>query len=102
MPRTAAERGLLDPFGTTILDDPGQYLRAREAEAMWTHAGPDTFPNGCMIAEVEVDPETGVVKIDRVCSVDDACVAINPLWPPPRARVDTVQDRPESIRRPIP
>jgi Molybdopterin-binding domain of aldehyde dehydrogenase len=46
---------------------------------MWTHAGPDTFPNGCMIAEVEVDPETGVVKIDRVCSVDDACVAINPL-----------------------
>ena len=46
---------------------------------MWTHAGPDTFPNGCMIAEVEVDPETGVVKIDRVCSVDDAGVAINPL-----------------------
>ena len=38
---------------------------------MWTHAGPDTFPNGCMIAEIEVDPETGVVKIDRVCSVDD-------------------------------
>jgi aerobic carbon-monoxide dehydrogenase large subunit len=36
-------------------------------------------PNGCMIAEVEVDPETGVVKIDRVCSVDDAGVAINPL-----------------------
>jgi Molybdopterin-binding domain of aldehyde dehydrogenase len=55
--------------------DPGQYLRAREAEAMWTHAGPDTFPNGCMIAEVEVDPETGVVKIDRICSVDHAGLA---------------------------
>ena len=46
---------------------------------MWTHAGPDTFPNGCMIAEVEVDPETGVVKIDRICSVDHAGVSINPL-----------------------
>jgi carbon-monoxide dehydrogenase large subunit len=40
---------------------------------------PMPSPNGCMIAEVEVDPETGVVKIDRVCSVDDAGVAINPL-----------------------
>ena len=24
-----------------------------------------TFPNGCHIAEVEVDPETGNVRVDR-------------------------------------
>jgi carbon-monoxide dehydrogenase large subunit len=44
-----------------------------------THDGPNTFPNGCMIAEIEVDPETGVIRIDRISSVDDAGTAINPL-----------------------
>ncbi len=38
-----------------------------------------TFPNGCMIAEVEVDPETGVITVDRLCTVDDAGTVINPL-----------------------
>ena len=38
-----------------------------------------TFPNGCMIAEVEVDTETGAVKVDRLCAVDDAGVVVNPL-----------------------
>ena len=26
------------------------------------HPGPNTFPNGCMICEVEVDPETGACR----------------------------------------
>jgi carbon-monoxide dehydrogenase large subunit len=30
-----------------------------------------TFPSGCHIAEAEVDPETGVVTIDRYVAVDD-------------------------------
>jgi carbon-monoxide dehydrogenase large subunit len=38
-----------------------------------------TFPNGCMIAEVEVDPETGCVTVDRISCVDDSGVVINPL-----------------------
>ncbi|MGI9452383.1 MAG: xanthine dehydrogenase family protein molybdopterin-binding subunit, partial [Geminicoccaceae bacterium] len=38
-----------------------------------------TFPNGCHIAEVEVDPETGVVTIDRYTAVDDFGVVVNPM-----------------------
>ncbi len=39
----------------------------------------DTFPNGCHICEVEVDPETGVVKLDRYAVVDDVGTVMNPL-----------------------
>jgi carbon-monoxide dehydrogenase large subunit len=38
-----------------------------------------TFPNGCHVAEVEVDPETGVVALDRYTAVDDFGTLINPL-----------------------
>lgn len=38
-----------------------------------------TFPNGCHIAEVEVEPETGVVRIVRYTVVDDFGVVVNPL-----------------------
>lgn len=38
-----------------------------------------TFPNGCHIAEVEVDPETGVVRVVNYTVVDDFGVVINPL-----------------------
>jgi carbon-monoxide dehydrogenase large subunit len=38
-----------------------------------------TFPNGCHVAEVEVDPETGVIEIPRYLVVDDVGQAINPL-----------------------
>jgi carbon-monoxide dehydrogenase large subunit len=48
-------------------------------DSVGTHPGPDTFPNGCIIAEVEIDPETGVIRIDRLYSVDDAGRAVNPL-----------------------
>jgi carbon-monoxide dehydrogenase large subunit len=44
-----------------------------------SHPGPPTFPNGCMICEVEVDTDTGAVEVVRVSSVDDAGVIINPL-----------------------
>ena len=38
----------------------------------------DTFPNGCHICEVEVDPETGDVTPDRYFVVDDVGTVINP------------------------
>ncbi len=38
-----------------------------------------TFPNGCHIAEVEIDPETGAVAIERYTAVDDYGRLINPL-----------------------
>jgi carbon-monoxide dehydrogenase large subunit len=49
-------------------------------EAGGTYAGdPPNHPNGCHICELEVDPETGVVAIDRYHVVDDAGTLINPL-----------------------
>jgi carbon-monoxide dehydrogenase large subunit len=36
-----------------------------------------TYPNGCHIAEVEVDPETGATEVVSYCAVDDIGVVIN-------------------------
>jgi carbon-monoxide dehydrogenase large subunit len=37
------------------------------------------FPNGVHVCEVEVDPETGQVRIDRYAVIDDVGRALNPL-----------------------
>jgi carbon-monoxide dehydrogenase large subunit len=39
---------------------------------------PSTFPNGCHIAEVEIEPETGEVEIVSYLACDDAGNLINP------------------------
>ena len=41
--------------------------------------GAPNYPNGCQVCEVEVDPETGAVRIDRFVAVDDLGMIINPL-----------------------
>ena len=41
--------------------------------------GAPNYPNGCQVCEVEVDPETGSVQIDRLAAVDDLGLIINPL-----------------------
>ena len=38
-----------------------------------------TFPNGCHAAEVEVDPDTGVVTLLRYVAIDDFGVIVNPM-----------------------
>jgi carbon-monoxide dehydrogenase large subunit len=38
-----------------------------------------TFPNGCHIAEVEIDPETGVVSVIKYVVMDDVGKAVNPM-----------------------
>jgi carbon-monoxide dehydrogenase large subunit len=38
---------------------------------------PQTFPNGCHIAEVEIDPDTGVTEIVAYAAVDDAGVVLD-------------------------
>jgi carbon-monoxide dehydrogenase large subunit len=40
---------------------------------------PSCFPNGCHVAEVEIDPETGVVEVVRHSSVNDFGTVINPM-----------------------
>jgi len=38
---------------------------------------PSTYPNGCHIAEVEIEPETGVVEIVSYVACDDAGTIVN-------------------------
>ncbi len=38
-----------------------------------------TYPNGCHIAEVEIDPETGALTLDRYTAVDDFGTILNPM-----------------------
>jgi carbon-monoxide dehydrogenase large subunit len=38
-----------------------------------------TFPNGCHVCEVEIDPDTGAVRVVRYTVVDDVGRMINPL-----------------------
>ena len=37
-----------------------------------------TYPNGCHIAEIEIDPETGATRVVRYTAVDDLGNVINP------------------------
>lgn len=50
-------------------------LDAMETAEIKSH----TFPNGCHVAEVEVDPDTGIVTVPRYIVVDDVGHALNPL-----------------------
>jgi carbon-monoxide dehydrogenase large subunit len=38
-----------------------------------------TWPNGCQVSEVEIDPETGAVRVVRHAAVDDVGSVMNPL-----------------------
>ena len=38
----------------------------------------DTFPNGCHVCEVEIDPETGTARVERYAVVDDVGTVVNP------------------------
>ena len=48
-----------------------------------THYAPEqprpTFPNGCHVAEVEIDPETGGIAVTRYSLVDDFGTIVNPM-----------------------
>ncbi|MBS0519990.1 MAG: xanthine dehydrogenase family protein molybdopterin-binding subunit [Proteobacteria bacterium] len=42
-------------------------------------AAPSAFPNGAHVAEVEIDPETGVIEVVKYTMVNDFGTVINPL-----------------------
>jgi aerobic carbon-monoxide dehydrogenase large subunit len=41
--------------------------------------GASTYPNGCHVAEVEVDPQTGLVEIVKYSCVNDFGTLVNPM-----------------------
>jgi aerobic carbon-monoxide dehydrogenase large subunit len=44
-----------------------------------TNVIPSAFPNGCHVAEVEIDPETGQVQVVRYAAANDFGVIVNPM-----------------------
>ena len=52
---------------------------------------PSTFPNGCHVAEVEIDAETGIIDVDRYAMVNDFGILINPLLVEGQAHGGVVQ-----------
>ena len=59
---------------------------------------PSAYPNGCHIAEVEVDPETGVVEVVKYTFVNDFGVVINPLLVDGQAHGGIVQGIGQALR----
>jgi len=65
----AAHNPLLLPAGIEPgFDEKAHYLPAAH-----------TFPNGCHVCEVEIDPDTGVTTVLRYVVVDDFGNVVNPL-----------------------
>jgi len=48
-------------------------------DGVGTQDGTYSFPNGCMVCEAEVDPQTGDINVDILYAVDDVGVIVNPL-----------------------
>jgi carbon-monoxide dehydrogenase large subunit len=55
----------------------GELARRRPLAAKGEGTFGSTFPNGCHIAEVEIDPETGVTDVLSYTTVDDCGVVVN-------------------------
>jgi aerobic carbon-monoxide dehydrogenase large subunit len=62
----------------TLLDLAMEFPGALDTYHQWTRDAM-TFPNGTHIAEVEVDPETGSVSLERLTAVDDYGIIVNPM-----------------------
>jgi carbon-monoxide dehydrogenase large subunit len=57
---------------------PAQFDVGLEASGTFA-AEPPNYPNGCHVCEVEIDPETGHVTLDRYAAVDDVGKIMNHL-----------------------
>ena len=76
------ERGRFTIAGTDrsigVMDLAALRPGALDVQHIHEHA-PSAYPNGCHVAEVEVDPDTGVVEVVRYNMVNDFGVLINPM-----------------------
>jgi carbon-monoxide dehydrogenase large subunit len=59
---------------------------------------PSAFPNGCHIAEVEIDPQTGMVEVVKYTFVNDFGVVVNPLLVNGQAHGGIVQGIGQALR----
>jgi carbon-monoxide dehydrogenase large subunit len=69
---------------TPTMLDVAQMAREKGRNDLLTHEERTTlpgrsFPNGCHVSEVVIDPDTGVVTVDRYTVVDDFGNLINPM-----------------------
>ena len=69
--------GLADLALTLRREHLPEFESGLDADADFT--APNTFPNGCHICEVEIDPETGKIDVVYYEVVDDMGRIINPL-----------------------
>jgi len=72
LPLTDVARAFFRPAGPTTRFGTG-------LDASGSSNVPPTFPNGCHACELEIDPDTGEVLIERYAVVDDVGRVINPM-----------------------
>ena len=72
--------GLIDLARQVKTLQSGPHGVAETLDSTGDYTAPDMhFPNGCHVCEIEIDPDTGKVKIDRYVAVDDVGTVINPM-----------------------
>ncbi len=59
--------------------EPGTGIPGGLDSYAWSTLDLITFPNGCHVAELEADPETGVLRLLRYTAVDDYGTVVNPM-----------------------
>ena len=62
----------------TFGDLPSDLPASLDSEEKFT-SPEQTYPNGCHVCEVEIDPDTGVVAVIGYTAVDDCGTVINPM-----------------------
>lgn len=68
----------LEEVAARVIADGASADRGLEASHQYTPQD-STYPSGCHIAEVEVDPETGAVTLLRYSMAHDVGLALNPM-----------------------
>ncbi len=57
---------------------PGDGLDSLDV-ALVVETPPSAFPNGCHVCEIELDPETGAIAVDRYIAISDFGTIVNPM-----------------------